>query len=732
MNKYVSKFFILIFLAALTACGSDSETTDTNSPTSINASIEGTAAKGIIISGLVTAVELDSTGADLTEVGSAVTDANGHYSLQLNASYQGGPISLRITSGANTTMVCDIPDGCGTRTDNLSDADNTIDFGEQYKLATLSMQALLPEAEDGESLDVQITPFTHMAALKALNSARIDATTIETANLLVSNLLGGIDILRTPPIDITDSASISNASAGAVVYAALNASIGVLAPRNAADSQPDINAAIATLAGEFLDGSITASDVASDDSTIALDEIVQGAEAAISESGSTDTSGVLAELNSDIAAAGSGGYVTPETPVHVGDSDVAKAKAFFVDLRTWAVTIEGEIGAPTEAFALQLDMAEAADEMIEDEAIGEALGLAILAIVEKINDSTFVLTDLAFEDDQSTPFSAGSLTQTTTDDGEEFSISDAEVIVNDTTVDVEIVVVLPADGSTVSALNFGIKSADVESSAFKLVIGDGTVSVTLAGPFTLDFSEDQASEVGLEEEEASPVVSAIAFDFDLSVTQKLTVSESDELETAADPVTFRAAISSNLHVFNDEEGDVIGLLPGSFTASGTVSNATGDSFEIALSGSIPGAAELESIGVDDDGELEFFGESQPLVANVGLGFEVQLDNSPAASINIIGNATGFDLGNASFTISFGQRKLAFIAANDNDIGDEVSFVITNQHGVKLAIAAQNLNDEIDDNETSIVTIDGKKVADVIDLDNGLTKVAYIDGTFEIF
>ena len=76
--------------------------------------------------------------------------------------------------------------------------------------------------------------------------------------------------------------------------------------------------------------------------------------------------------------------------------------------------------------------------------------------------------------------------------------------------------------------------------------------------------------------------------------------------------------------------------------------------------------------------------------------------------------------------------LKFIAANDTAAGDDASLEITNQDGVKLMLTGTNLNDLNLDNDGADVTINGNVIATVIGLDNGGTKVTYIDGTFEIF
>ncbi len=576
----------------LASCGGSSSSG--GGAATFDATLDGVASKGIIINGLVSADELNADkSVKHANVGSATTDSDGKYSLSLNSSYTGGPLKITVTSGANTTMVCDAVSGCGTRTDGLTDPNtNTIiDFGEQYKPASLSMSALLPSVTDGAAVSVQITPFTNMAAERALTNPSLDASAINNANSEVSNLLGGINILSTPPVDITNPSSLGAASANAQVYAALMASVAELAPDDS-NGQPDIEQALTTLSDDFSDGTMTASDAADSASVISLDEIVTQANAALQTVNATDTSGVLNELETEVATAAANGddSVDPQPSPNAGDSNVEKARAFVRDLRTWGVTIGGQIDAPSQAFDTQIEMAGKAADMIQNDGAGDAVALGAMALAEYAQGSLTVLTSYS-DAFGASPFSAGTLAQQASSSGVEYSISNAQVSVNGETVDLNMTLTLPADMSSTSELTFGVKNIHSEGASSNLLVNSGAIVVTLSAPYTIDFAGLNA---GTASAPADPT--KVMFDFDFALTQKKTLAaDGVTLVAASDPVTFAGSMMATLFPYSDTTGEIIDAVPGSFSASGTVSNTTGDSYDISLSASIPNASSIQPV-----------------------------------------------------------------------------------------------------------------------------------------
>lgn len=587
MTTFKKSLLALSIAAILSACDGDSSSSNNNddddTASAFGTTVSGVAAKGIIIGGTVVARELNAdTSVRNANVGSATTDDSGGYNLTLNNTYEGGPIQISITSNAMTLIVCDISGGCGSRTDDVTDNNNaaSIDFGEQYRLGdgSLTMTALLPDAQDGETLSVQITPFTNMAAVQALSGGTVDSDAINKANSSVSNLLGGLDILALEPVDITNLNG--NESADAVAYAALVASIAELAPTGA-NGQPNINAAIGNLASSFTGGSIAAEDNGNSDAVIALQEIITQAAIVLSRAGVTDNAGVLADLQNDVneaVAEGGSGIVTPTPNDNIGDTDVALTRAFIADLRTLGVTINAEIEAPSQAFDAQLSLADEASDMIQD-ATFEAVAFGAMAIVEVFLGEIEGLENFRADDDSGIFFSAGSITQSATSS----TLSDGRININGIDVSLTMTLESPADNVTSSTIRLAVVNVVAEDASARLEASNGSIDVTLAAPYTIDYD---AIEAGTAAEPSAPI--SLEFDFDVVFTQLQTLSEG-QVVTAIDPVSYTADISTTLFTYV-VGGEAIAALPGSFSASGTVSNTTGDSFDIALSASIPSAA----------------------------------------------------------------------------------------------------------------------------------------------
>ncbi len=833
-SRFRKTLLALTIASLLSACGGGGSSDD---DTQADTSLSGTAAKGIIIQGLVTAAELNS---DKTvknaNVGTATTDNEGSYSLTLNGSYTGGPVKVSITATSSTRMVCDATSGCGTRTDSLTDpnGNNSIDFGEEYQPQNLNMSALLPSASNGESITVQITPFTDLAAQRALSAGVLDDTVIESANSEVSNLLGGIDILNTPPVDITDPSELQDASPTQETYAALLAAIAELAPDDG-NGQPDIEAALTALANDFAaDGTFSASDTANDPNTIALAEIIQEANDALQQVGAADTSGVLNTLQDDVAAAGSGD-IDPQPSPNAGDDNITKTKAFLADLRTWGVTIGNELDTPAQAFNDQIDLADQTREVLSS-ATREAIDLGISAIIDFRDGSISSLNDFV-DASGSNPFTVGTLSSGTGTAGTEFHLQGATVNVGNQTVSLDMTLVAPDDGSNVTSFSFGVVSILAESSMEKIVVSSGSIDVVLEQATTIDFAND-----------APLPIDTISLDFEATLTQKMVLDGAGAPVTATDPVSFTGTVTTTLYPYIDAQDRLLSALPGSFSLGGTFSNTSGSSYDMNLTISLDNAATAQPVNtllplgstyadnnngehlvewsystvngqdrfdysdpyyqysavyvvdgsgnayVDisqiwhgyaensilptsetslvnyitnygfqdsspysvevsgqgtylrdnaavadfstggfisytlDEHDIVWFDDQNPATGDIGLQFEAQFPNLPAATISFTGDVTGLDEGTATMTIAYGSRQLVFSGSKDATNGEQVSLTITNQDGVTLTAGnLVNLG-----TGTADITINGVTVATITELGNGSIKVEYNDGTFEIF
>ena len=558
--------------------GGDSSTAPTNVT---GVTIGGTAAKGIVKAGVVTAKQLNVSGDAIATVGSATTAADGSYSLTLNNNYTGGPIQISITADANTETKCDVPAGCGTRTDGLTDTINptVIDFGEWYKPAALNMTALVPDAKSNEKLSVSVTPFTHMAAARAKAGATLDVTTVAKANSEVSNLLGGIDILNTPPVDITDSVAVNDAlSETHVTYAALASALSNQGLVDA-DGQPDLNTAIDLLASAFTSGVIEADDSDGDDAAqISLQEIVTAAEETFTEAGITDVTGVMANLQSDITTAEAGdGTIDPEPSNTIADPNLDKVKAMVSDVRTWGNVIVAETEARGSAFKAQVVLASDAIVIF-----GTADPVDVLdASIEAALNFTSGNADISSYVLGLNTFASGTIDSPTPG-----VITITNGVVHGYTVNITIN--MPEDGTIARSFALGIVSATITSPNNHLTINNGLANVTFATDYTVDYAAINLGTTVL------PKATDLTFDLEnVAFTQNVDSSGVD----LASPVTFEGALSTDLDVIpviNNPLDDM--ALPKTFNLTGVISNTLGDSVTVTLAVNVTNTATFQFVG----------------------------------------------------------------------------------------------------------------------------------------
>jgi len=817
--RVISGGFTGLAIVILVGCGGGGGGSNSVSPSGVsNVTFDGTAAKGIIKLGNVVAEELDASGMAIAQVGSAVTDADGSYSLAVGNNYSGGPVRVTVSADENTQMKCDVPAGCGTRTDGIADSNSDIDFGEWYKPGSLTMTALIAEAATNDSIDVNITPYTHLAADRAMEAGSLSATGIYNANSEVSNLLGGIDILNTRPLDITDIGAVNNGAATEIAYAAFSAAIATLAD-TPTGGNPDIDGALDVLSNSFSGGTIAADDGGTDDSIISLQEIVDGAISTLGQTGIADVSGTIVSLQEDIDDAVAGdGDVDPQPSPIAGNTALARVKAFVSDVRTWGTVIDKEAGAKGDTFGTQVDLASAAADLSMELVIGPALGSAIDAVFMHITGTTATdLSDYEVGQPGDPQFTAGVI-----------AYSNGIATITDGVIDgvtVNVSVQLPADESTVeSSLDIDITSATFTSSSSELTINSGTIVINLAAPYLIDYA---AMDVGTA---AEPDVSGGSVSLDVALKQK-----QDESGTVVPPVTFIGTLSTTLaKPVEDTTGEITWITPATLTLTGNVSNTTGDSLDARFTANIRNADTFKPVGeldintVRDDlvtwaytgntftlvspdvtltiqwdsgtgaatiNEMLGHGYSNSYVATgpytdivdaviksgarlsgysvyglyvwidgeggyyvnldsadfstdgtangklfdpdfvlenadnwlagtVGLNFTLQLVGLPEASVNISGDRTAFEAGTATVRIAYGTRRIA-ITGTFSDVSATGSMTITNQDEVSMVI------DGDFEAATGDIKYNGQSYGSITRMDNGLTKITYTDGTFEI-
>jgi hypothetical protein len=378
-------------LITLTGCGGGGGGSNTPTQTA-QTSVQGTAVKGIMQSATVTAVELDSHGNSLGVVGTATTDTNGAYRIVLNSNYKGGIVKISVTAGANTKMKCDSVNGCG----------GTTKFGDNVTVTPgFSMDALV-SPDGAKDLTVSVTPLTHMAAAKALNSGTVDKTSVDEANSAVSQI-AGVDILHTQVPDISNPASLASATPEAKKLALVDAGFAKLLVAGSGSLGDNLKANLNNLAASFKDGTLGNAGDSLNMKTVSVD--IKDAINQINTNTSIanmltnaiqDVSTNLATIESKIDK--NGAYTPKPSPVSTA-SDIDKAKALFTNARTLVKSISNNYKNPADA--LNLDASAVSKTLGKDTAV---MGAMLNAVVDQVvNDPT--IKSLNLTADSNTPVS---------------------------------------------------------------------------------------------------------------------------------------------------------------------------------------------------------------------------------------------------------------------------------------------------------------------------------------
>lgn len=202
----------------LTACGGGSGSGSGSDSSSVNTVVGGVASKGLIAGGTVNVYAINADGTQGTLLGTGTTASDGTYSVDIGSN--SGDLLVEVTGGSYTDEA----------------TGNTV--------TNDTLRAAITDAAG--SVSASVTAFTEVAVQKAgaLTSANIVA-----ANSLVSNMIGGVDILLTSPANVIDSSS-TTATDAELTYGLMLASISQFVEDGAAT---DVSTAISTITADLSD-----------------------------------------------------------------------------------------------------------------------------------------------------------------------------------------------------------------------------------------------------------------------------------------------------------------------------------------------------------------------------------------------------------------------------------------------------------------------------------------------
>ncbi|CUS40747.1 T1SS secreted agglutinin RTX [hydrothermal vent metagenome] len=189
--------------------GSDADTQTFDISVQAEPAVAGRAVKGVLSNATVEAATyggLDSNGDHVWNlIGTTTTDAQGYFGFDLGP--QSAPVRVRVTTDANSAMVCDTPSGCVLSTFALYGETGAPEVG-------LTLDSIVSGADFGGP--IAVTPLTNMAAvwLQQFPQA-IDDNNILLTHRRLSELFGFGDenYVLQRVIDITSPFELSQAVA---------------------------------------------------------------------------------------------------------------------------------------------------------------------------------------------------------------------------------------------------------------------------------------------------------------------------------------------------------------------------------------------------------------------------------------------------------------------------------------------------------------------------------------
>ncbi|SDW28213.1 hypothetical protein SAMN04487960_10264 [Marinobacter mobilis] len=277
-------------VALLSGCGQDSGTNTTQSQSTAEPSvaIAGSAMKGVIQQGVVTASRLvaDSAGYYTQQKQTTkptLTADDGSYELQLRGKSDGWAL-VQLHADGNTRMICDVVPQC----DQAGAA--PVPFGQPLPLDS---NFTLSGAGDLTTEAVYLTPLTHLAVtLAARDASGLSPEALSSAYTTVENWFGlSAGALRLAPPDLTRLDEMSSVSADAVQVAITNAAFLALVNDNPQwDSISDVLNNMTAQASET--GQLS---LMGDGFNVALADLVSAAAVQASELQTTVESSVISQ-----------------------------------------------------------------------------------------------------------------------------------------------------------------------------------------------------------------------------------------------------------------------------------------------------------------------------------------------------------------------------------------------------------------------------------------------------
>ena len=715
--------------------------------------VTGTAAKGIVRGGLVTACPIITGTVDCSApIAETTTDDAGLYSVTIPETSFGAPFVVRVTANENTRMMCDLAAGCGT-------TENPIAFGEAYApdVSSFELDAIVPSVAVDTTPTVNVTALTDLSSSFALSTVGADSTvsdviaSISTANSRIADLFDiDEDITSLPVVDLTNPTAVASVDIEVLNYNLLGPSI-VSASRfdNATRS---IEQSLADFTSQFLsNGVVTNADASIAADTVDLAEIFAQANqiiARVNQAASTAnvtiptlstlvnqiTNNQNDAINTPPSTTGSQGTVSDT----VGLTALDKVKKFVLTLGDVGASVEmASLGGDktvlgeSEEFEMQVEAAELATSAgLEDAVEATAMVVEAMARAYEAYDEDGALSSWTSSDGIVVVITPTTETNAETQEQTVTSVAlmvAGDVTVNQSTVAIDMTATVDDVETTDDVSSTGVET---ETAMGNVMIG-GTAesdSVSLTVKDTSHFSVGSLMAV-MSEDESSETEDFTVTDVSLMLNVKAMQKVS---ESVADPVSFTGQLSTTLSMLDvnevwtwsdngASESTTLDVEAVKFSLWGSVSNSSGDSMKVSLSAVGDGTgvtfSEMWSAGEETATDTETDQNYADL--SVALNFDANLAGVIGAVKASFSTTRSAELAATStFSLKWPGKKLTATATADDDDSTAQSVTVKNRDGVTAVFT------EADGDWTGSISLKGVEYATV----DGVV-VNYSDDTF---
>lgn len=224
----------------VSGCSSSSSSKNDDDPQK-SVAITGSAIKGTLIGAEVQACTLADCSGTNDPIATAITGADGSYTLDAKGA-ESSTIVLRVRYKTGATMVCDVPDGCGT----------DIAFGTAYPMPeSLTLRSVASVDQSATEISAHITPITELVTAAAIKSrsglGTLTADAVSKGSDAVRALLGleeGTLLTQIKPVDVTKD-EVNGASDEALQISLLGAAFAGANSDNVMQKISDMSEAVA-------------------------------------------------------------------------------------------------------------------------------------------------------------------------------------------------------------------------------------------------------------------------------------------------------------------------------------------------------------------------------------------------------------------------------------------------------------------------------------------------------